>query len=79
MQWRPHFYWPLLLLAYHIVGLEFQSDEEEAMSTNPIDYEAVIADLEAKKAQLDSAIQAIRAEPPVLENDGVTEEGVELS
>lgn len=31
------------------------------MSTNPVDYEAVIADLEAKKAQLDSAIQAIRA------------------
>ena len=31
------------------------------MSTNQIDYEAVIADLEAKKAQLDSAIQAIRA------------------
>jgi hypothetical protein len=30
------------------------------MSTNPIDWEAVIADLEAKKAQLDSAIQAIR-------------------
>jgi hypothetical protein len=30
------------------------------MSTNPIDWEAVIADLEAKKAQLDSVIQAIR-------------------
>jgi hypothetical protein len=31
------------------------------MSTNPIDYEAVIADLEAKKTQIESAIQAIRA------------------
>jgi hypothetical protein len=31
------------------------------MSYNPIDWDAVIAELEAKKAQLDSAIQSIRA------------------
>jgi hypothetical protein len=30
------------------------------MSTEPVNYEAVIADLEAKKAQIESAIQAIR-------------------
>jgi hypothetical protein len=31
------------------------------MSTPPVDYEAVLADLEAKKAHLESAIAAIRA------------------
>jgi hypothetical protein len=31
------------------------------MSTEPVNYEAVLADLEAKKAQIDAAIAAIRA------------------
>jgi hypothetical protein len=35
--------------------------KDKTMSTEPINYEAVIADLEAKKAQIDAAIQAIKA------------------
>lgn len=42
-----------------IVALVFPAESDRAMSTEPINYEAVLADLKARKAQLEAAIGAI--------------------
>jgi len=41
-------------------ALDFPAESEKAMSDVAINYEAVLADLESRKAQLESAIAAIR-------------------
>lgn len=42
-----------------IVALVFPAESENAMSTEPINYDAVLVDLKARKAQLEAAISAI--------------------
>jgi hypothetical protein len=40
--------------------LAFPAESEGNMSTEPVNYDAVLADLEARKAQLEAAIAAIK-------------------